>query len=148
MNGAVSYFLKAFAVIAFATLTWNAPDAQTRLNSIQVDGNARVPDASVISFSGLTPGEVASDGQLNDAIQSIMGSGLFETAEIVPTGGGIRIIVVERPTISRISIEGNRRLDDDALTEVISSTPRRVYSPTTAARDASAELSACSAASA
>ena len=138
MNGAVSYFLKAFAVIAFATLTWNAPDAQTRLNSIQVDGNARVPDASVISFSGLTPGEVASDGQLNDAIQSIMGSGLFETAEIVPTGGGIRIIVVERPTISRISIEGNRRLDDDALTEVISSTPRRVYSPTTAARDASA----------
>ena len=54
-----------------------------------------------------------------------MGSGLFETAEIVPTGqwhshhrGG------ERPTISRINIEGNRRVDDDTLLlEVITSTP-------------------------
>ena len=138
MNGAYSYFLKGILFVALITLTWDAPGAQTRLNSIQVDGNARVPDSSVISFSGLTPGEVATDGQLNDAIQSIMASGLFETAEIIPTGGGVRIVVVERPTISRISIEGNKRLSDERLTEVIASQPRRVYSPTVAANDASA----------
>ena len=89
---------------------------------------------------------VATDGQLNDAVQSIMGSGLFETAEVIPTGNGVRIVVVERPTISRINIEGNRRLSDDALLPVISSTPRRVYSPSQAAADASAIADAYTAA--
>ena len=44
----------------------------------------------------------------------------------------------ERPTISRINVEGNRRLDDDTLLALISSTPRRVYTPSVAAADAAA----------
>ena len=138
MNGALSFHLKAFAFLAFIFVSFGFAEAQTRLNNISVEGNARIPDASIISFSGLTPGQVATDGQLNDAVQGIMGSGLFETADIVPAGGGILITVVERPTISRINIEGNRRVDDELLLTVVQSTPRRVYSPTQAAADASA----------
>jgi outer membrane protein insertion porin family len=137
MNGAVFNSFRALAVLALLIASLQFASAQTRLNAIAVEGNARVPDSSIVSFSGLTPGEVASDGQLNDAVQGIMGSGLFETAEIIPTGAGIRIIVVERPTISRISIEGNERVSDEPLLSVITSTPRRVYSPTVAAADAS-----------
>ena len=137
MNGAGIFSFRFFAIVAVLVASVQIGFAQTRLNSIAVEGNARVPDSSIVSFSGLTPGEVASDGQLNDAVQAIMGSGLFETAEIIPAGGGIRIVVVERPTISRISIEGNRRVPDEPLLEAISSTPRRVYSPTVAAADAS-----------
>ncbi len=146
MNGAVSFHLRVFAFLAFSVISFGLAEAQTRLNAISVEGNARIPDASIISFSGLTPGEVATDGQLNDAVQGIMGSGLFETAQIVPTNSGIRIVVVERPTISRINIEGNRRVDDEVLLEVITSSPRRVYSPSVAAADASAIADAYSSA--
>ena len=145
MNGAVSFHLRVFAFLAFSVISFGLAEAQTRLNAISVEGNARIPDASIISFSGLTPGEVATDGQLNDAVQGIMGSGLFETAQIVPTNSGIRILVVERPTISRINIEGNRRVDDEVLLAVITSSPRRVYSPSVAAADASAIADAYSA---
>ncbi len=48
------------------------------------------------------------------------------------------IRVKEYPTINVISIEGNRRLDDEKLTEVIQSQSRRVYSPTQAEADAAA----------
>ncbi|MCV6593530.1 MAG: outer membrane protein assembly factor BamA [Silicimonas sp.] len=145
MTGAISYHLRAFSFVAFILVSWGVAEAQTRVNSITIEGNARIPNSSIISFSGLTPGEVASDGQLNDAVQGIMASGLFETAEIIPTGNGIRIAVVERPTISRISIEGNKRLDDEALLGALQSSPRRVYSPATAAADAATIADAYSA---
>ncbi len=147
MIGTRTNLLRALVVLLVLTgaMTQHAI-AQTRLNAITVDGNERIPDSSVIEFSGLAPGGTATGGQLNDAVQAIMGTGLFETAEVIPTGNAVRIVVVERPTISRISIEGNRRLSDDQLFTVVTSEPRRVYSPTTATADASAISDAYSAA--
>ena len=138
MSGEVSHFVRAFVLASLLSVVATLAAAQTRVNTILVDGNERIPDSSVISFTGLTPGQSVSDGEINDALQSVMASGLFETAEITRVSGGLRVVVVERPTISRISIEGNRRLDDDTLLGLISSTPRRVYTPSVAASDASA----------
>ena len=112
--------------------------AQVRVNSIAVEGNQRIPDATILSFADFVPGEIVSDGQINDAFQRIIASGLFESVDIVPSSGGLVITVVERPTINRINVEGNRRLDDETLIAVINSAPRRVYSPTTAESDAAA----------
>ncbi|MXQ07212.1 outer membrane protein assembly factor BamA [Alphaproteobacteria bacterium GH1-50] len=120
--------------------------AQTRVNAIAVEGNQRIPDSTVISLTGIAPGEVVSDGQINDAIQAVMASGLFEMASARPTGSGLVINVVERPTINRINIEGNRRLDDERLLELVGSQPRRVYSPAQAETDAAAIVGAYEAA--
>ena len=117
-------------------LTASMALAQVRVNSVAIDGNQRIPDSTILSLLGLERGAVASDGEINDALQRIIASGLFETVEITPTGNGLLIEVVERPTINRISIEGNRRLDDEDLLAEISSAPRRVFSPTIAEADA------------
>ena len=117
-------------------LTASMALAQVRVNSVAIDGNQRIPDSTILSLLGLDRGAVASDGEINDALQRIIASGLFETVEITPTGNGLLIEVVERPTINRISIEGNRRLDDEDLLAEISSAPRRVFSPTIAEADA------------
>ncbi len=109
-----------------------------QFSNFDVQGNVRTNDASVLQVAGLVPGTTVSAGQVNDALQRLQNSGLFETVEVAPRGNTLVITVVEYPTINRIAIEGNRRLDDDALLEVIDSTPRRVYSPITAERDAAA----------
>ncbi|MGI9389060.1 MAG: outer membrane protein assembly factor BamA [Boseongicola sp.] len=111
--------------------------AQTRVNSISVEGNVRIPASTIISLADLERGAVASDAQINDAVQQIFNSGLFETVDAVQTGGGLRFVVVERPTINRINIEGNDRLSDEQLMTFLTSQPRRVYSPTVAEADAS-----------
>ncbi|MEM8801567.1 MAG: outer membrane protein assembly factor BamA, partial [Pseudomonadota bacterium] len=114
--------------------TW----AQTRINAIKVEGNQRVPSSTVVSLTELSPGQSVTSDDISDALQRVLASGLFETAEIVPTGSGLRVIVAERPTVDRISIEGNQRLSDEELLPLVTSTPRRVYTPSQAEADAAA----------
>ena len=136
MGRAISLLSRSVGIGCLAVLLAFPVTAQTRVGAIGVEGSQRVPASTVLSFANLTPGQTVSDGELNDALQRIMGSGLFETAEISPTSRGLVITVVERPTINVINIEGNRRLDDEDLLPLLSSSPRRVYTPTTAAADA------------
>lgn len=123
------------ALVLAATVS-GAP-AQS-VNRISVEGNQRIPDSTVVSLIGLAPGQEVSSDDISDAVGRVMASGLFETVEIVPVSGGLRVIVVERATVNRISIEGNRRLTDEVLLPLVTSQPRRAYSPRQAEADAAA----------
>ncbi len=109
-----------------------------RFTNVRVEGNQRIQSATIVAYTGLERGETVSAGALNDAYRGVFDSGLFETVELVPNGNTLVIKVVEYPTISRINFEGNRRMKDDALSEVIQSSPRRVFSADQAERDAAA----------
>ena len=129
----------ALVGIVFAGILAGAAAAQDfRFTNVQVEGNARIPDATVVSVADIGRGEAVSASGLNDALLRIQASGLFETVEIEPIGSTLVIRVVEYPTINRVNIEGNRRLDDDDLLPLLQSSPRRVYSPTVAEADARA----------
>ncbi|WOI57016.1 outer membrane protein assembly factor BamA [Palleronia sp. LCG004] len=106
--------------------------------NVAVEGNQRVEPASVLSYIDLPRGTPVSAGELNAAYQRLVNSGLFETVEIVPQGNTLVVRVQEWPTINRINIEGNARIDDASLSELVVSTPRRVYSPSQAEEDAAA----------
>ena len=132
------------AVLVFLCWAFTAEhaEAQTRFNSIVVEGNQRVDAATVLSFAQIAPGDTLSDADLNRAFQDILDSGLFETAELEPRGSTLVIRVEEFPTINEIAFEGNRRLDNDELLAIIRSTPRRVFSPTQAEQDAATIVAA------
>ncbi|QXT38471.1 outer membrane protein assembly factor BamA [Gymnodinialimonas ceratoperidinii] len=127
-----------FVVLSLVAVAVPADAQSFRFNSFDVQGNFRTNDASVLQVAGIEPGSTVTAGQVNDALQRLQNSGLFETVEVAPRGNTLVITVVEYPTINRIAIEGNRRLDDDELLVLLESTPRRVFSPITAERDAAA----------
>ncbi|MEM6941750.1 MAG: outer membrane protein assembly factor BamA [Pseudomonadota bacterium] len=117
----------------------NAAEAQQfQFNSVEINGNERIRDAAILRQAGISRGQAVSGGQLNEAFQNLQGSGLFESVELTPRGSTLVIDVVEFPTVNRILFEGNRRIDDEALTAVINSTERRVFNPTQAEADAAA----------
>nr|WP_306666777.1 outer membrane protein assembly factor BamA [Rhodovulum adriaticum] len=119
------------------TLTPKAALAQSySFSSVQVEGNARVDAATIVSYAGIARGETVSAARLNDAYRSIVESGLFESVELQPRGGTLVIKVVEYPTINVIAFEGNRRIKDDDLAGIVQSQSRRVYSPSVAEADA------------
>lgn len=123
------------AVILLATP--QDASAQTyRFSSVTIEGNQRIEAETILSFAGIERGETVNAGQLNDAYQDILGSGLFEEVEIEPQGDRLVIRVTEFPTINRIAFEGNDSLSDDDLSGFIESSTREVYSPTEAERDA------------
>jgi outer membrane protein insertion porin family len=107
-----------------------------RFNQVTVTGNQRVDTPSVVAFAGIERGQTVSAGALNEAYQRIVNSGLFESVEITPRGNTLQITVQEWPTINRINIEGNRRIDDEDLIPTLSSQTRRVYNPAQAEADA------------
>ena len=136
-------FSALFASILMILLSVGWADAQSfRFSNITVEGNQRVDAATVLSYANIAPGQTLSSGQLNQAAQDIRASGLFEDVQVSPRGGTLVIRVEEWPTINQIAFEGNRRIDDDELLPIIRSSPRRVFSPTTAEADAQAIIEA------
>lgn len=107
-------------------------------SNVTIEGNERVDAATILNYAGIKRGEEVSAAQLNDAYQSILNSNLFETVELVPQGSTLLIRVQEYPIVNVISIEGNKRLKDEQLSELIQSQARRVYSPALAESDAAA----------
>ena len=138
-RGVVKRWLGYTTACGLAAWMATAAYAQTfRFTSFEVQGNQRIEDATVLSTLGVTPGEAVSAAQINDGIQRLQASGLFQTVEVVPQGERLIVMVEEFPTISRIAVEGNARLPDDALLDLVGSEVRRVYSPQQAERDAAA----------
>lgn len=135
--------LQRIIVVLFIAITIGyaaAPrvaQAQTyRFNTVKIEGNQRIEPATILTYAGIAKGETISAARLNDAYQRILRSGLFESVKIEPRGGTLVINVREFPTISRINFEGNKRIKDDVLAQIVQSQSRRVYSPSTAEADA------------
>ncbi|QPM89507.1 outer membrane protein assembly factor BamA [Pseudooceanicola algae] len=141
-TGRIQLLIPALILIVFTVVSGLAPsraEAQSySFTAVTVDGNARIPTGTVLSYAGIARGQVVSAAELNDAYQRIVASGLFETVELTPQGNTLVIAVSEYPTINVINFEGNRRIDDEALTAIVQSSSRQVFSPTQAEADAAA----------
>lgn len=124
--------------LVFSSLPLSVQAQDYSFSSVNVEGNERVEDATILKFAGIAQGSTVSAAQLNDAYQRISQSGLFETVELVPSGNTLIIRVVENPTINIVNFEGNRRLEDEELAGLIKSQSRRVFSPAQAESDAAA----------
>ena len=76
------------------------------INDIRVDGLKRVSAGSVFSAFTLSVGESASEEKIVEASKSLFRTGLFTDIDIAREGEDLVIIVKERPSISKIEIEG------------------------------------------
>nr|WP_242500446.1 outer membrane protein assembly factor BamA [Tropicimonas sp. IMCC6043] len=128
--------LSGLLLVSNGALDGLAEAQSYQFSSIDVQGNQRVDASTIASYAGIGRGETISAAQLNDAYQGIAGSGLFQSVELIPRGNTLVIQVEEFPTINVIAFEGNRRINDENLDEIIDSRSRRVYSPAQAEADA------------
>jgi outer membrane protein insertion porin family len=129
-GGYTAAWLVAAPLALGPVLTASPAQAQDfRFTSVAIEGNERIAPRTILSYAGIARGETVSGAELNEAYRRILDSGLFETVEIEPQGERLVIRVAEYPTINQISFEGNRRIDDERLGELISVQPRRVFNP-------------------
>jgi outer membrane protein insertion porin family len=135
---AIRCVIAVFALVFVGLFAPQASAQDFRFNTVAVEGNQRVATGTILTFAGISQGQALTAGELNTAAQNIRNSGLFESVDVVPQGGTLRITVVEYPTINRISVEGNSVLRDAELLAVVQSTPRRVYTPAQAEQDVAA----------
>ncbi|HXX57973.1 MAG TPA: outer membrane protein assembly factor BamA, partial [Thermodesulfovibrionales bacterium] len=117
----VLYLLAAIIVTGDASdvLAQGAPI----VNSITVKGLKRIEEGAVKSKITQKTGEPISNEKISEDIKNIYKMGYFDdvTAEMEPQEGGIQLIYVvkEKPTIVRVSFQGNKELADDKLKEKV-----------------------------
>ncbi len=109
-------------------LTLAAPEAAGVIRSIAVKGSQRLEPPTIISYSGLTPGQTYTAETLDQALKDLYATELF--TDVVITGaetGNLVITVQENPVINRIVLEGNKRLKDDKISPEIQLKPREIF---------------------
>lgn len=134
--------VSALALAAPLAVGTAIPAAAYSFTTVRIEGAQRMDADTILNAAGIRRGAQVSAGELNAAQQRLQNTGVFETVELVPQGNTLTIKVSEFPVIGIVNFEGNRRIKDDKLAEMVQSRSRRVYSPAQAEADARAIVAA------
>ncbi|SHE64269.1 Beta-barrel assembly machine subunit BamA [Modicisalibacter ilicicola DSM 19980] len=108
-----------FKTIGLAVLltftTQTALAVEFTVSDIRVEGLQRVSAASVFNAFPVSANESVDDRELAAAAKELFATGLFDDVQLARDGDVLIIRVVERPSISRIEIEGNSQVNDEDL---------------------------------
>jgi outer membrane protein insertion porin family len=101
--------------------------AQDVIQGIRVEGNQRIEAPTIRSYMVVEIGEPFDPAELDQSLKNLYATGLFDDVALRREGDQLVVTVVENPIINRIAFEGNRRLDDEALSNEVQLRPRVVY---------------------
>lgn len=91
---------------------------------IQIKGNERIESDAILAIIDTQKGDRYDDAALNQDIRTIISMGYFDNVSIDKEEGvggmTITFIVDEKPFITQIAFEGNKKYKEDKLTEEIS----------------------------
>ncbi|MDG2462398.1 MAG: outer membrane protein assembly factor BamA, partial [Planktomarina sp.] len=109
-----------------------------KVTEIIVDGNRRIETETIRSYTEIETPAVLAIGEVNDAVQRVRDSNLFETVTAEVQGNKLKVTVVEFPTVNEVVFEGNERLGEKQLSALVRSQSRRIYSVSQVRDDANA----------
>ena len=118
--------LAAYAVLISFSVPALAQETPV-VNTIVVKGLRRIDESSVRAKISHRTGEPLSSATVTADIQNIYSMGYFDDvrAEVEPFEGGVELIYIvrEKPVITRVEFQGNKKLDDEKLREQLTISP-------------------------
>lgn len=90
------------------------------VSEIRVDGLQRISEGTVFSFLPVEVGEELTPALGRASIRELYRSGFFSRVEIGREGNILVVRVQERPAISSVVLEGNKKIPEDALMAALS----------------------------
>ena len=104
-----------------------------RIARVEFKGNRKIEASAIQQVLKSASGKIFSDADLSDDIKAVYKMGYFDdvTAEVadVPEGKAIVFVVVEKPMITEIRIQGNKALKKDDIEGVMSVRNRQTVNP-------------------
>ncbi len=110
-----------FALVCVAGVgVWQAPahaqqSAPFTIADIRVEGLQRIAPGSVFASLPVGVGDIADTYAIRAAAKNLFGTGNFDDISIGRDGDVLVITVAERPSISEITIDGNKAIETEAL---------------------------------
>ncbi|CAM3688984.1 outer membrane protein assembly factor BamA [Parendozoicomonas haliclonae] len=85
------------------------------VNDIRLDGLQRVSAGTVFNILPIAIGDDVSGTQVADAAKALFKTGYFQDIQLGRDGDVLVVTMVERPSISKIEIEGNKAIKTEDL---------------------------------
>ncbi|MEC4748790.1 outer membrane protein assembly factor BamA [Methylomicrobium sp. Wu6] len=98
-----------------------AADEEFIVTDIKVKGLQRISQGTVYNYLPVNIGEKFSLDNAGPAIKALFKTGFFKDISLEREGSTLIVNVVERPSIAKIIIEGNKDLSKDDLTKALNS---------------------------
>jgi outer membrane protein insertion porin family len=128
--------LAAIPVVVVGVSLATASVAQAApLSSIQVSGNVRIDTETIRSYVTVDFGQEITQAGLNNTLGVLFATGFFANVSVTSSGSTIFIAVVENAIVVQVTFEGNQRVRDPELFDVIQTVVRGVLSEPRLAAD-------------
>lgn len=109
-----------FQVLLLSLLTTKAAYASSFVvEDIKVKGLQRISAGTVYNYLPVAVGETFSEEKQGSAIRALFNTGFFKDVVLEREGGTLIVNVVERPSVAKIVIEGNKDIKKEDLTEAL-----------------------------
>ena len=89
------------------------------VEDIQVRGLQRISAGTVFNYLPVTVGETFSDDKQGAAIRALFNTGFFKDITLERQGDTLVVNVVERPSVAKIVIEGNKDIKKEDLADAL-----------------------------
>ena len=108
-------------LLAFLILfSFSASFAESfRLQDIQIEGLERIEAGTVFTYLPIKVGDEIDENNTASIARALYKSGLFDDIQLKREANILVITVKEKPAIASLSFEGNKILEDEQLTEVL-----------------------------
>ena len=111
---------KRFLLVGILALVSFPIFAETfRLQDIQVEGLERIEAGTVFTYLPVKVGDELDENNTAKIARELYKSGFFDDIQLRREANILVISVKEKPAIASLSFEGNKILDDEQLTEVL-----------------------------
>ncbi len=113
----INLILLTFLIVFFSSkLTFGETVKQ-----IEIKGNERIPDETIIMFSGIEINDDISANDINNLIKNLYETNFFQNIEVYLNNNVLKIVVYENPIISNIEFKGIKAKKIQArINEVVS----------------------------
>ena len=110
------FFLLLFILnLSFFSQSIHSEENQVVINDIVIEGNLRVTDATVLSYSDISEGDIFTDQVGQRIIKDLYDTGYFDDISLRVDGNTLVITFTEKPIISLINIIDNKIVEDDDI---------------------------------
>ena len=87
------------------------------IKDIRVEGLQRIAAGTVFNYLPVKVGETLDDRASAETIRALFKTGFFKDVRLERENGVLIVFVVERPAIASIDYNGNKSIEEEALTE-------------------------------
>ena len=121
MINKISFVVKILTI--FFQLIVFSPAIGEIIKKINIEGNKRVSDQTILMFSNLELGANFDENSLNDALKDLYYTNYFKKVEVSVNNQTINIFVEENPIIQTVIIQG---INDNNIYEIVEDVTSKV----------------------